>query len=713
MKRRSVDLSVCGAAVALIAAAYLLRLWLLQVRDFDPDEFEHMHDAWLFAKGMFPYRDYFEVHPPWFYFLLWPLFHLFDVENGSAGAVAILFFARGCMWLVTGICLALTFRLGTLWRDRRVGCVSALFLANALMFVQTTLEIRPDVPATAFWLAAMIATTQGVRADDPAAGRTRGLFTLAGLLLGAATMCTQKVLYAAPGFGVALLWYILDPRSRGELRARLVGVLHVCVGFATPIALTFGYFAAHQAGAAFIDALLIKPLRWKVHFPPDSYVRQLVSQDPFVATLAVIGFARAGARMFRTPEFLRGDPVCVLSALALFAGAFRIGIPYQQYFDSLMPLGAVLGAGFFIEALDGLAGWLGNERPRRSWNFEAVATVVGFVLVLAWALSIARPDVGHATLYFGLWVVALAAASWSLRRQRVGWAAAVLLVVLSVYPLDEMRWVPFERDNTETLAEIRYVLDHSGPTDTCMDGFSGRGVFRPHAYYYYKLHREIRAMLSEDDRATLLLGLESGALTPKLIFFDEDLRNVSPSITSFLEAHYRPVGLGAIWRRTEDLVRPAGAATATWVPGGHGAPVSSTVKREAMDLLDVGHHEPSQGDQRVVLRRKRRSRSIRWCARDRDAGVLVQPTRRGEQCCLSRAAFLSSDHAIDTLHQSLAGIGKFPCKEELPFSIRAGSPHFVHGLEFPDVVHVDEARAALALTPVSVGGAPPDHSSER
>jgi hypothetical protein len=29
MKRRSVDLSVCGAAIALIAAAYLLRLWLL------------------------------------------------------------------------------------------------------------------------------------------------------------------------------------------------------------------------------------------------------------------------------------------------------------------------------------------------------------------------------------------------------------------------------------------------------------------------------------------------------------------------------------------------------------------------------------------------------------------------------------------------------------------------------------------------------------
>jgi hypothetical protein len=560
MTRRSGDLPLYGTAVALIGAAYLLRIWLLQVRDFNPDEFEHMHDAWLFAKGMFPYRDYFEVHPPWLYFLLWPLFHLFDVENGSAGAVAILFFTRGCMWLVTGICLALTFHLGTLWRDVRVGCVSALFLANARMFTQTTLQIRPDVPATAFWLAALIATTQAVRAREPTVWRARGLFTLAGLLLGAATMCTQKVLYAAPGFGVALLWYILDPRSRGDLRSRLVGVLHAGTGFAIPIALTFAYFAAHQAGAAFIDALVIKPLRWKVHFPPDSYVRQLVRQDPFVAALAVVGFARAGARMFRTPEFLRGDPICVLSALALFVGAFRIGIPYQQYFDSLMPLGAVLGAGFFIEALDGLAAWLGNERPHRPWNLETVAAVAGLVFVLALVLAVARPDVGHVPLYIGLWVVALAAASWSLLRQRVSWAAAVLLVALSAYPLDQMRWVA--RDNTDTLAEIRYVLDHSGPTDICMDGFSGRGVFRPHAYYYYMLHREIRATLSEQDRAALLSGLESGAVAPKLIFLDDDLRNVSPSITSFLEAHYRPVGLGAIWRRTEDFTKPDASSDA-------------------------------------------------------------------------------------------------------------------------------------------------------
>jgi hypothetical protein len=189
-----------------------------------------------------------------------------------------------------------------------------------------------------------------------------------------------------------------------------------------------------------------------------------------------------------------------------------------------------------------------------------VATVAGFVLGLAWALAVARPEVRHALLYCGLWVVALTAASWSLLRQRVSWAAAVLLVALSAYPLDEMRWVAFARDNTETLAEIRYVLDHSGPTDVCMDGFSGRGVFRPHAHYYYMLHREIRAMLSEQDRAAILSGLESGALAPKLVFLDEDLRNVSPSITSFLKAHYRPVGLGAIWRRTEDLVTPAASS---------------------------------------------------------------------------------------------------------------------------------------------------------
>jgi hypothetical protein len=76
------------------------------------------------------------------------------------------------------------------------------------------------------------------------------------------------------------------------------------------------------------------------------------------------------------------------------------------------------------------------------------------------------------------------------------------------------------------------------------------------------------------------------------------------------------------------------------------------------------------------------------------------------------AAFLSSDHPIDTTHYGFAGIGEFPCKKQLSFSVRTGSSHFVHSLELQDVLRIYDGRAAAALTPVSVGDAPVDPSSK-
>src|SRR5262249_17869013 len=39
------------------------------------DELEHVHAAWLVSKGQTPYVDFFEHHPPLFYFTLAPVVH--------------------------------------------------------------------------------------------------------------------------------------------------------------------------------------------------------------------------------------------------------------------------------------------------------------------------------------------------------------------------------------------------------------------------------------------------------------------------------------------------------------------------------------------------------------------------------------------------------------------------------------------------------------
>jgi len=106
-----------------------------------------------------------------------------------------------------------------------------------------------------------------------------------------------------------------------------------------------------------------------------------------------------------------------------------------------------------------------------------------------------------------------------------------------------------EDKNTPQLQLIRYVQEHTKPTDTLLDGWTGLGVFRPHAFYYSFFHSEVRAMLTDEDRSELLSGLEKGTISPELVFLDRNLRAVSPSVTAFLKTHYEPVVGDVIWKK--------------------------------------------------------------------------------------------------------------------------------------------------------------------
>ena len=82
-----------------------------------------------------------------------------------------------------------------------------------------------------------------------------------------------------------------------------------------------------------------------------------------------------------------------------------------------------------------------------------------------------------------------------------------------------------------------------------MDGWSGIGLFRPHAFFYWFLHRRLVATLESDVMDNLLAGLKSGYIQPALIIFDDDLRVASPDLNDFVTNNYLSVGVGDIWRR--------------------------------------------------------------------------------------------------------------------------------------------------------------------
>jgi 4-amino-4-deoxy-L-arabinose transferase-like glycosyltransferase len=192
---RSPDIGflVCAVLVLLLA-----RLPSIPVRFFDPDELEHAHAAWSVSKGLVPYRDFFEHHTPWYHLLLAPFFRWFSAEQSFDGAMHFLELGRVLSLVLTALSAIMIFFVGRRGESRAVGLLAALFFVGQPVIIQKSLEIRPDVPALSFFIGGLWFLLRGL--EEETAPRARlSRFLAGGSCLGAAIMCTQKMVFVLPG----------------------------------------------------------------------------------------------------------------------------------------------------------------------------------------------------------------------------------------------------------------------------------------------------------------------------------------------------------------------------------------------------------------------------------------------------------------------------------------------------------------------------------
>ena len=557
MKDRSFPVAV--TALVGVISLYLLRLDFLRIHAFDPDEFYHLHSAFNLSKGLLPYRDYFEQHTPWFYFLMAPLIDFAAVDLSFERAKSFIFLTRILMWLSTGAIFVMTFWLARLWRGTRVAWIAALCLSLFLTFLDKSIEIRPDVPSVALLLAAIAFLLMGIRSRDAVSSRTSWLFTGSGLFLGIALMFQQKILFVMPGWSAAMLWYLFDPRAHdgeGAPGLRLKHALWQFLAFCTPVLLTLGYFALHNATAEFVEYNLLLNLRYphKVGFSAMPSVKLLLRQNPIVVALGLAGLLRALIFMFRGDRFREGDFAPVLIASALVVGLFIFPTPNRQYYLMLLPLLAIFAATAIVHSLDFAANQLerGEKPDGASYPVEDLFGLLVLV-VFGLTLLVARPFTPNGALYLVMWITVLAGVIWLLRSRAREWAFALFLAALCVYPVQQMFqiWSPLDTKYQETLDQIRWVMENTEPTDRLMDGFTGLGVFRPDAAYQWLLLRDARMWMSRRQYDTFVAGLESGTIAPKLVFFDGNLRRFSDRVASFVRQNFEPTGRGVIWKRND------------------------------------------------------------------------------------------------------------------------------------------------------------------
>jgi hypothetical protein len=489
-------LIVMATGLLVAAVFYFWRLGFLKTTGFDRDEFEHLHAAWLMSRGLIPYRDFFEHHTPGFWIVLAPLYRWYPVEQNPDTAVAFIFMARRVSMVFAGVCLVLTMILARMWRGDRVAWIAVALLSTCVAFMHKTLEIRPDVPATALWLGYLAATYAAFGAT--VSRKQASLFGLSGLLLGGAVMCTQKLLVVLPAIALAMVWYLAA--GEGLYRRRLANCCWQAAGFGIPILAIVIFFASRGALGAFVHYNLATNLNWKGVSGLQRWLwRKVLHENSALVSLAIVGVLFEAWRELHDWAFTR-NKFLLLATLGAIAGLVELPEAWLQYCLIFLPLLAIYAAGLLDSAADR-------------------------ALQLTSAHS-------NSALSQGL----------------IGSALALALIAVSVGPGLEMRR-QFEPDgNARQLNQLRWVMLHTRPTDTVMDCWSGLGVFRPNALYYSMLYGQ---MLNTNDRERLASDLMSGRLAPKLIFPSHDLlRWVSPHVRTALLSHYMAVpGEGFIFFR--------------------------------------------------------------------------------------------------------------------------------------------------------------------
>ena len=532
------------AILVFILLAFFLRIPILKARCFDPDEFQHLHSARQIYHGDVPYRDYFEHHTPFLHFVLARFYPIFGEE------IHILFAARALMMVFVGVILCLTGILAAMLYGVDAGLFAALFLSYVIMFLEKTIEVRPDLPAVMFWLAALILMVRGIQRNQESPALRWHLFS--GLCMGMAIMSTQKALFAFGGISLALLWTLADRRLGGSIWRRVKLVAVFLGGTAIPIGLVCLYFLAHNGLWQFVNCNFIMNFRWKYRFKPYDSIRGLLRQNPFFSAISLLGLLIATVRMWKREEVIRGTFIPVLPAYILIVGLFIMPVPHRQYYMMFLPLLALYCGFVFgqIAAID-VRRLVSNVKNLRPPPLTVGLTILAIDVLaggLIYTLRASEPTVfDSSSLYLLLWGIVIVSAAVALILNRSAYAVLIISLGIVASPLEQtVDQRNYENDGQ--LAAVEYIMSVTSPGDAVLDGWSGFGFLRDHAYFYFFLHSEMRTMLSEKQRSDdLIESVEEKRA--KVIVYDGAIRDLPKKVQEYISANYEPSGHGNIYVR--------------------------------------------------------------------------------------------------------------------------------------------------------------------
>jgi 4-amino-4-deoxy-L-arabinose transferase-like glycosyltransferase len=562
--------------LALLGAAGALRVMMAPRRYFSQDESQHLHGAFCIAQGLVPFRDYFEHHTPWFPYLLSWVYPIW------ADSVETILAARYLMVVLSAGIVYLTYRLGRALHGTEAGLLASVLLVFMMPFAEKTVEIRPDVPEVACWLAGLWALVHGIRNEHLRS------YLLAGLAFGSALMFSQKAVFGVTGVVGTLLWTSFCRRTEPAWRAEITSTAALLAGVAAPIGLTLVFLWWQGALGPFIEYSVLMNARWKYTFSPLVYILQIIRQCPLQAAFGFCGWIAAVQGLLRFGPRKSVVAPLVGGALGLMLGLVVLPVPYLQYFQLLLPLWCIFAAHNVLRFSRELAtGVTGSGRVTSRWALRLAPIAIVFAACLALSatgLKDARPAWSWSVLLLALpiawlpagWRRGIALATWlafgyiatpfgsigvlvllpvllltafAAATNVARYVAAMLLAAALVQPLIVMSRQAIVPGNARTLEVVQYVLDHSTLHDTVLTSWRGAAPFRHHAYFYFFLHEELQLMIGRDVMSAQIARVLDER-PPKIVILDQWLAKLDPRLLSRIVRDYeKKLGVVHVRRR--------------------------------------------------------------------------------------------------------------------------------------------------------------------
>jgi 4-amino-4-deoxy-L-arabinose transferase-like glycosyltransferase len=305
----------------LLGLCILLALGFIFIHYFQKDELEHIHTTWKMSNGARPFLDFFQHHHPVIWYQSLPIVEIF-----GASPVTLFAFRFIQFLFLTGILIG-TYQIALLATgSRETGYLALLLLLTFKIFIETGLEIRPDVQQVFFCIYGFYFFLKFLQNE-------RGKFLVySGVSIAIGFLYLQKTLFFLFPMGVVIL-YLTAFR-----RLRLRNALIFSLSFAVPVFFFLLYhFLSGQWGEYVLYNWIINLYKTPVEHSWNYYSHMLI-WNPFFLILMIPGMLYLAIRYRRIPLPVK---LAFFTGAVIFFIAFANPRAWKQYYLPAFPLIAV------------------------------------------------------------------------------------------------------------------------------------------------------------------------------------------------------------------------------------------------------------------------------------------------------------------------------------------------------------------------------------